>query len=166
MTLRILIAADGSAYTRLAARHVATHLDWFAGKPEIHLLHVEPPLPYPGAQAVVGKAAVLGFQRDEAERALVVAEKELDDAKVAYRSSWSVGDVVTEIGRYVSSHGIDLMVIGSRGHSALASIALGSVAQKCIATLDVPVLVVRAASQKPTAKTAKSAARVPTRASP
>jgi nucleotide-binding universal stress UspA family protein len=166
MPLRILLAADGSAYTKLAARHIARHLDWFAGTPEIHVLHVEAPLPYPRAQAVVGKAAVLAFQREEAEAALAVAEKELDDANVAYRSAWSVGDVATEIGRHVKAHGIDLVVIGSHGHGALASFALGSVAQKCIATLEVPVLVVRVELQKPTARTAKKAARVPAKATP
>src|SRR5689334_25326122 len=162
MTLRILIAADGSPYTRRAARHVIDHLDWYAATPDIHVVHVEPPLPYPGAQAVVGKGAVLAYQRDESEAALAVAEAELDRAGVHYRSAWRVGDVVTELGAYVKANRIDLMVMGSRGKGAIASLALGSVTQKCLALLDVPVLVVRGADAKSTAKSAADAAGVAT----
>lgn len=166
MTLRILIAADGSAYTKLAAQHLAEHLDWFSAKPEIHVVHVQPPLPYPRAQALVGKAAVLAYQQEEAEAALAVAEKELDKAGVPYRTSWRVGDIVTELDTYVKANRIDLVIMGSHGHGALANLALGSIAQKCIATLDVPIMIVRRPLQKPTAKSATSATRVPARAKP
>jgi nucleotide-binding universal stress UspA family protein len=161
MTIRILIAADGSPYTRHAARHVIDHLDWYAVTPDIHLLHVEPPLPYPGAQAAVGKAAVLAYQRDESEAALAVAEAELDRAGVRYRSAWRVGDIVAELGAYVAANRIELMVMGSRGKGAIASLALGSVTQKCLALLDVPVLVLRGAEPKAAAKSATSATELP-----
>ena len=166
MTLRILIAADGSPYTKLAARHIAEHLDWFSARPDIHVLHVEPAMPYPRAQALVGKAAVLAYQQEEAEAALAVAEAELDRAGVPYRTSWRVGDVVAEISSYVKANRIDLMVMGSHGHGALANLALGSVAQKCLALLEVPILVLRKPPQKPTAKSAPSATRVPAKATP
>lgn len=166
MTLRILIAADGSPYTKLAARHVAEHLDWFSAKPEIHVVHVEPAMPYPRAQALVGKAAVLAYQQDEAEAALAVAEAELDRAGVPYRTSWRVGDVVNELSTYVKANRIDLMVMGSHGHGALANLALGSIAQKCLATLEVPILVLRKAAQKPAARSATSATKVPAKATP
>jgi len=166
MTLRILIAADGSPYTKLAARHIAEHLDWFSARPDIHVLHVEPAMPYPRAQALVGKAAVLAYQQEEAEAALAVAEAELDRAGVPCRTSWRVGDVVAEISSYVKANRIDLMVMGSHGHGALANLALGSVAQKCLALLEVPILVLRKPAQKPTAKSAPSATRVPAKATP
>ena len=142
----MLLAADGSPYTQAAADYIAANLGWFAGSPEIHIVNVQPPLPYPRAQAGVGKAAVLGFQREEAEAALAVAESRLQRAAVAYRSAWSVGDVATELEAYVQSHGIDLVVMGSRGLGALGNLALGSVATKCIARLSVPVMIVRAAT--------------------
>jgi nucleotide-binding universal stress UspA family protein len=166
VTLRILIAADGSPYTRHATRHVIDHLGWFAGTPEIHVVHVEPAMPYPRARAVVGKATVLAYQREEAETALAVAEAELDRAGVAYRTSWRVGDVVSELRVYINANRIDLLVIGSHGKGALANLALGSVAQKCIASLDVPILVIREPAQKPAAKSATSATRVPSKATP
>ena len=141
--MRILIAADGSTYTKLAARHVSEHVDWFAQAPEIHVVHIEPLLPYPGAQRVVGKAAVLAYEQAESEAALAVAQAELDKAHLPYRTAWRIGDVASELGQYVRENGIDLLVMGSHGKGALASLALGSVTQKCIALLDVPVLIVR-----------------------
>ena len=166
MTLRILIAADGSPYTKLAAKHVAEHLDWFSARPDIHVVHVQPPMPYPRAQALVGKAAVLAYQQDEAEAALAVAEAELDRAGVPYRTSWRVGDVVAEIAGYIKANRIDLLVMGSHGHGALANLALGSVAQKCLATLETPILILRKPAQKPTARSAASATKVPAKATP
>jgi len=94
----------------------------------------------------VGKAAVLAYERDESEAALAVARDELDKAGVEYTSSWRVGDIVTELGDYARRKDIDVLVMGSHGKGALASLALGSVAQKCIAQLEIPVLVVRDAS--------------------
>ena len=145
MTMKILLAADGSPYTQIAARHLVNHLHWFAQSPEVHVVHVRPPIPYPGAVAAIGRAALEKYEREESHAALAVAEKELIAAKVAYRSSWCLGDVAAEIADYVKKYGIDLVVMGSHGHGALANLALGSVATKCIATLDVPIMIVRRA---------------------
>lgn len=165
--MKILLAADGSPYTKMAAQQLLQHVGWFAQPPEVHLLHVRPPIPYPRAESIAGKAAVESYQREESEAALAVAEAELRAAHVPYRSAWVVGDVAKEIDRYVKANGIDLVVMGSHGHGALVNLALGSAATKCIATLDVPVMIVRSpARQAPSARSAPSAASVPTKATP
>ena len=43
--MKILLAADGSAYTGKAANFIASHLAGFLGNSELHLLHVALPLP-------------------------------------------------------------------------------------------------------------------------
>ncbi len=165
--MKILLAADGSPHTQIAARHLVNHVSWFAKPPDIHVVHVQPPLPYPRAEAVVGRAAVQSYQREESEVALAVAEKELAKAGVAYTASWRVGDVAKELDAYVKANAIDLVVMGSHGQGAFANFALGSVATKCIATLEVPVLIVRRASaQKPRSRSRAAAARVPSKATP
>jgi hypothetical protein len=72
-----------------------------------------------------------------------------------------------ELAIYVKKYGIGLVVMGSHGQSALANLALGSVATKCIATLDVPIMIVRRdLPQKPIEKSATTAAKVPANAKP
>ena len=143
--MRILLAADGSPFTRVAARHLASHLHWFAHAPEIHVVHVHAALPYPGAAAAIGQGTVDKFHREESEAALAVAEKELLAAGIPHRSAWKVGDATERLVAYVSEHSIDLVVMGTRGHGALAGLALGSVVTKCIAALRIPVMIVREA---------------------
>lgn len=140
--MKILIAADGSSYTRAAARHVARHARLLKSSPEIHLIHVHAPLPYPGVAGTVGKKAVQSYQRDESRKALAIAEKELAKARLDYTSAWVVGDAAEQIARYAKKEGVDLIVTGSHGHGALASLALGSVATKLVAISKVPVLIV------------------------
>ena len=146
--MKILLASDGSPYTREAARHLVGHMAWFARPPEVHIVHVQPPIPYARAKSAAGHAAVAGYQREESEAALAVAEKEFCRAGVSYTSVWRVGDVAAELRNYVKANGIDLLVMGSHGHGAVANRALGSVATKCIAFLDVPVMIVRQAHEK------------------
>ena len=158
--MKVLLAADGSPYTQVAARHLVNHLQWFAKRPEVHVVHVRPPIPYAGAAAAVGRAAIDKYEREESQAALAVAERELMAAGVPYKSSWCLGDVATELGDYVKKNGIDLVVMGSHGQGALANLALGSVATKCIATLEVPIMIVRRApaARAPAPSTARSAA--------
>jgi len=141
--MKILLAVDGSEYSRRAANFVVKHLSWLAQPPELHLLHVHAPIPYPGAAAAAGKGAVEKYQREESEAALAVAQKELAAANVPSKSSWRVGDVVEEIARYVEQNAIDLVVVGSHGRGTLTALALGSVAMKILATVKTPALIIR-----------------------
>ena len=141
--MKILLPVDGSEYSRRAANYVSQHTSWLKEAPEIHVLHVHPPLPYAGAARVVGKAAIKSYQEEESLAALKVCEKELNALKLKFKSAWIVGDVMEQVGKYVDKNKIDLIVVGSRGHGAMGSFALGSVTMKLLATLQTPVLVIR-----------------------
>ena len=141
--MKILLAVDGSDYSRRAAAYVGQHAGLLAEAPELHVLHVHPPLPYPGAANIVGKAAIESYQRDESLAALAVAQKALEGSRSVPKASWCVGDVVEEVGRYVERNAIDLIVVGSHGRGAMSTLALGSVTMKILASLKTPVLVVR-----------------------
>ncbi|HQU49347.1 MAG TPA: universal stress protein [Casimicrobiaceae bacterium] len=45
--------------------------------------------------------------------------------------------------RHAEAAGCDLIVVGTRGHGAMANLVMGSVATKVIALARVPVLVIR-----------------------
>ena len=51
MTMKILLPVDGSANSLRAVDHLIAHASWFLEVPEIHLLHVQPPVPIGGALA-------------------------------------------------------------------------------------------------------------------
>ena len=141
--MKILLAADGSEHSRKAAKQLVKYAKFLAEAPEIHLLHVHASIPYKRAAAIVGKAAIEKYQREESEAALKVPEKELHKAKIAYSAHWMAGDVAQAIKEVGKRHHIDLVVMGSRGRGALEGLALGSVSMKVIATLDTPILIVR-----------------------
>ena len=54
-----------------------------------------------------------------------------------------IGTPFVEIIRYAKDQSIDLIVIGTHGHSALAAMLLGSVAEKVVRKSPCPVLTVR-----------------------
>jgi nucleotide-binding universal stress UspA family protein len=141
--MKVLLAVDGSEYSRRAANFVANNLTALAVPPEIHCLHVHAELPVPGARSKIPKSVIEKYQREESEAALAVALKELQAAKLPVKASWVVGDIVEEVARYVAANKIDLIVVGSHGRGRLAALALGSVAMKILATVKTPALIIR-----------------------
>lgn len=150
--MKILLAADGSPYTAAAARYLARYAADLPQPVEIHVLHVERPLPYAGrARAVLGDDAIEKYRREESDVALAVAERELRDLPTRCFYSWTVGDIADTIASYVREQRIDHVVIGSRGLGGVVGAALGSVAARVLREVDVPVLVVpRAAAEAAT----------------
>jgi nucleotide-binding universal stress UspA family protein len=141
--MKILMAVDGSAYTVKAADFLASHMDWFKGKPELHLLNVRLPLPPGRVQAVLGKEVIEDYYRDEAEAAIEPAERILRAHAIPFDSTFAVGDIAGEIQAHASKWQIDMIVMGSHGHGALKNLVMGSVATKVLAYSSIPVLIVR-----------------------
>ena len=141
--MNILLAADGSDYTKRAAKYLAQYVEGLSKSPSVHVLHVHGALPYGRAASVVGKKAVEKYQAEECEKALAPARKELDKAGVDYEAHWVIGDVAEEVKNFTKKNGIDLIVMGSHGHGAFTSFALGSTAGKILAACKTPVLIVR-----------------------
>jgi len=140
--MKILIAADGSAYTRQAVEYVVEHLETLSAKPEICLLHVQFPLPG-RASAYVQRKVLQDYYLSESRKALKVATLMLNRAGVPYREKHLVGDPGTTIAAIASDGKFDLVVMGSHGHGMLRNLVLGSVASKVLAKCKVPVLVIR-----------------------
>ena len=140
--MKILVAADGSKYTRRAVTYIVKHLDLLGAKPDIHLIHVRPPLPARAASAL-GPSIVRRYHRDETRKALAASKRILARAKVPYREVHMLGDAGLCIATYAKKGKFALVVLGSHGHGALGNLLLGSVASKVLATCKVPALIIR-----------------------
>jgi nucleotide-binding universal stress UspA family protein len=72
--------------------------------------------------------------------ALALFSKTKVEAELVRLEGRNVGDVIVE---YLAAHPADLLVMGSHGHGALATLVMGSVTTQVLANSRVPVLIVR-----------------------
>jgi nucleotide-binding universal stress UspA family protein len=144
MMKKILIATDGSASSveaidfglELAAEESA----------DVIFVHVAPAvdvLPVAGFGFAGGSPhaphTIDAFDRaplDDAERAAA-------RAGIQASSKLLSGNAADEIVAYADSEDVDLIVIGSRGHGAIATILLGSVSRRVLSESKRPVAVIR-----------------------
>ena len=140
--MKILLAVDGSPYTKKMLAYLTTHDSLFGPGHEYMLLTIQAPLP-PRARAAVGKDIAAGFHAEEAEKVLAPVAKFLARHGIEARSSWRVGHPGEAIAKFAESGKYDLLVMGSHGHGTLGNLVMGSVATQVIAHCKVPVLLVR-----------------------
>lgn len=146
--MKILVAIDGSKFSRTAVDFVASRSTLIGADPEVQLLNVQPPIPGHVARAA-GKGALNEYHRDEAEKALKPARARLLKAGFKFTDRFVVGQPAAQISSIASKSNADLIVLGSHGHSALRGLLLGSVTTAVMAQTSAPVLIVRAQSTPP-----------------
>ncbi|MNE87217.1 Stress response protein NhaX [compost metagenome] len=106
------------------------------------MLTVQAPLPA-RARAALGKEVVDSYHADEAEKILAPVCKFLARHAVQAKRSVKVGTVGENIAKVADTCKFDLLVMGSHGHGALATLVMGSVTTQVLAHSKVPVLIVR-----------------------
>jgi nucleotide-binding universal stress UspA family protein len=137
----ILVAVDGSETSDRAVRHALDLLS--AGlAAELHFLNVQPNLG--GAiSTFVSREQIEGHHREEGNKALASAVELAKKAAVPAKVHIGVGRQGEIVGDYVNKLGAGMVVLGTRGHTGLAGVLLGSVAQDVIAHVNVPVALVK-----------------------
>ena len=144
MFKHILVPVDGSATSMLAVTKAAELAKAFGS--EVTAVYVLDPYPFTGVGAdfAYGQAQYLSAATAEANQALDEAKKVFEDAGVQVNTLLGEGHAVHEgIGRVLSSVDADLIVMGSHGRRGLEKLMLGSVTQRVLGVVHVPVLVVR-----------------------
>ena len=142
-TMRILLAVDGSDHGVRANAEVLRLASMFSTKPEIHLLFVHAPVPGGLLQHHVSREALNDYYREEGDDATRSALETLRNAKIEPIVHLHVGPPAETIARYAEQHDCELIVMGRRGHGALASFAIGSVASGVLHHSKRPVLLVK-----------------------
>ncbi|MGF1472730.1 MAG: universal stress protein [Rubrobacteraceae bacterium] len=139
---KVLLATDGSEDATAATR-AAADLSKRLGA-ELYVIHAwekPPEYSYPGVPRSLDTAAF--FQRHAEE----VLEREREhlaglEARVteAFLELGRAADGILDFSEHI---GVDLVVIGSRGHGAFRRVALGSVSEEVVHHASCPVVVVR-----------------------
>lgn len=140
--MNILLAVDGSAYTKKMLAYLATHAELFSTANHYTILTAQPVLP-PRARAAVGAQIVNTYYEEEAEKILGPACKFLLRHGINAKGVHKVGSPGQVIAKFAESGKFDLIVMGSHGHSSVLNLVMGSVATQVLAHCRVPVLLVR-----------------------
>jgi nucleotide-binding universal stress UspA family protein len=140
--MKIVLAADGSSYTKKALAFLVTHSEIAGGDGHVVVVNVQPAMP-PRVKSMVGASAVNDYHADEAAKVLKPIEKFLQRKDIAYTVRWTVGNPGQEIVKAAKKEKANLVVMGTHGHGILGRALLGSVAQNVLTGCDIPVLLVK-----------------------
>jgi nucleotide-binding universal stress UspA family protein len=140
--MKLLLAADGSKFTKKALAFLVTHENLLGPDDELVVLHVQPPVP-PRVTTLAGATLVATYHREEAEKVLEPVKRFLARHEIAFTCSWVVGSPVAEILKAVKKQKCHMVVMGTHGHGLLGRALMGSVAQRVVTDCEVPVLLVK-----------------------
>lgn len=141
--MKIIVAVDGSAYTRKALDYLAVNRAMFLEGNELVLVNVCPGIP-PHARRHIAKELLDEYYADESAKVLDPVKATLADLGVSNYSIQSRhGQAAQEIVATAHEQGAGMIVMGTRGHGSLGRALMGSVATKVIAEAEMSVLLVQ-----------------------
>ncbi|MEO7094547.1 MAG: universal stress protein [Polyangiales bacterium] len=143
----ILVPHDFSSSANHAAALARDEAKHHGGT--VILLHVvQLPSQLPADAAIVsgeggGPVTIRAYAMSSAETHLLDLAARLAKDGVTATTEVRVGNPVDEINRFVDEAKVDLIVMGTHGHTGIRALIAGSVTEKVIRTAKVPVLTVR-----------------------
>lgn len=160
MYKKIMVPLDGSKLAECVFPHLETIVKG-CGSPEVIAVQAVEPLSVPYGREVAKFTAleqVKAFethQRAEAERYLKETLARLRKTGVKARADLVYGKAGEALSDYATKNDVDLVIIATHGRSGLSRWAWGSVADRLLHSLRVPVLMVRASEGTPVVRKAK-----------
>ena len=140
--MKILLAVDGSAYSKKMLAYIATHDSLFGQAHDYTVLNVQAALPT-HARSALGREVVTQYYHDESEKVIAPVSKFLLRHGIDAKSVAKVGHAGETIAKLADQGGYDLLIMGSHGHGALYKLVMGSVATQVLAHCKTPILLVR-----------------------
>lgn len=140
--MKILVAVDGSPYTKRMLAYLAAHDEWLGDRHQYTVLHAVPAVP-PRAAAVLDKEVLKSYYNDEADKVLKTLRTFFTKQRIQAEFVHKVGAAADVIAGVAEKGKFDLLIMGSHGHSTLGNLVMGSVATKVMAHTNVPTLLVR-----------------------
>ncbi len=140
--MKILLAVDGSDYTKRMLAYLAAHDEWFGNQHHYTVIHGVLAVPSRAA-AFVSKQTLKGFYDSDAEAVFHPIRAFFAQQGIEAEYTHTVGHVAESIAGLAKEGRFDLVVMGSHGHGEVLNLVLGSVATRVLAHCEVPMLLVR-----------------------
>ncbi|HEY1130805.1 MAG TPA: universal stress protein [Roseateles sp.] len=140
--MKIVLAVDGSPYTKRMLAYVAAHNELVAPDNEFVAVNVTPEVP-PHAARHLPRDVLHQYYADEGEKVLKPVREFAQMQGWPWRERHAVGRPGETLAEIVEAEKPDLLVMGSHGHGSFTSALLGSVAARLLSQTQVPVLLIR-----------------------
>jgi nucleotide-binding universal stress UspA family protein len=140
--MNILLAVDGSPFTKKAVAFVLAHQEEWLASGQLHVLNVQMQMP-PRVRAMAGADMVRTYLDEQAQAVLRPIRRVLDRSGLSYTAGFAVGHAAEEIVKAQERTKSHMIAMGSHGHGSALGLIMGSVAQTVLSRATVPVLVVR-----------------------
>ena len=141
--MKIRVAIDGSENSLRALNYAIALAGKMSEPCSLVLVNAHDDISLRGASQFVGKEAVKDYLDDlskgELAEAIALAEK----SPVPFETTFARGQVAQAIVKVASERAVDLIVLGSKGRSALRDLLIGSVATRVIAMAEIPVTLIK-----------------------
>lgn len=141
--MKILLAVDGSLHALRAAEALIEHAGALRERPQVHLLHVHPPIPVGLATQHISRDVLERYYREEGESAMGDARAMLDAAELPCTPHIHVGEAAETIVKLAREWDCDLICMGTHGRGAISNALLGSVTGKVLHLSAIPVLLAK-----------------------
>lgn len=141
---KVLIPFDGSTHSKHALEYVIGLASNLARPLQVHLINVQAsPVVYSDYLAPDMIEGVRAGLYSEANRVLEEAVALLKSADIAHQTHVDLGNVAEQVKAAVSELGCDTVVMGTRGLGSFGGFLLGSVANRVIHEVSVPVILIK-----------------------
>lgn len=140
--MKILIAADGSSYTKRMLAYLAAHDEWLSPNSAFTIMTVVPLVP-PRAAAAFDKQVLKEYYQAEADKVFKPIRSFFQKQGITANFETKAGNIADTIAQTAEKGRYDLLIMGSHGHGSLTKLVMGSVANKVMAQCGTPVLLIR-----------------------
>lgn len=140
----ILLAYDGSDNAKRALKYIIDFAADAPKPPQVHVLNVQQEPVLYGEFVTANAVDELNKSfLDKSHRTLAEAATALQTAGIPYQTHAILGNVAEQVNDAVQRLGCDTVVMGTRGLGSFTGMLMGSVANRVVHEVSVPVLLVK-----------------------
>lgn len=141
--MKLLVACDGSKPALRAVRYAIGLIDASAKGGRVTLISAHDDSALSHVSRFVGKSTIEEYLRELSDKDLAAARRALDKAGVTHDMIIRRGHVAAEIADAAARGRYDMVIMGSKGRSALRDLLIGSVALRVSELSPIPTLLVK-----------------------